>query len=133
MSFNKFKADFLNEFPAMATNTKMMAFINNYERIKVTTSSNFIHNTSDEDNVAETPPTEGGAVRMPFGKYKNFLISDLCKMDAGRQYLTWLYSQSFFDAEKFPVLHKCLSDLGVTKKKAMNHAMRVGRVPAGCV
>lgn len=126
MSFNKFKADFLNEFPAMATNTKIMAFINNYER-------SIIHNTSDEDNVAETPPTEGGAVRMPFGKYKNFLISDLCKMDAGKQYLIWLYSQSFFDAEKFPHLHKCLTDLGISKKKVMNASARATRVPAECV
>ena len=68
---------------------------------------------------------------MPFGKYKSFLISDLYKMDAGKQYLIWLYSQSFFDAEKFPVLHKCLSDLGVTKKKAINANARATKVPVG--
>lgn len=120
MSLDKFKADFLHEFPSMATNTKIMAFINNYESIK----------REDSEAEADADPT---GVRLSFGKYRGFLVSDLCKMDAGKQYLTWLYSQSFFDAEKFPQLHKCLSDLGVTKKKAMNANARVARVPAGCV
>lgn len=121
MSFNKFKADFFDQFPGLATNKEISSFINSY----------VIEQVKNEADEAETPPTEAGAVRMPFGKYKSFLISDLYKMDAGKQYLIWLYSQSFFDAEKFPVLHKCLTDLGVSKKKVMNNAMRVARVPVG--
>lgn len=117
-SFDKFKEDFFDEFPALYEDERIKSYVYNYKLIKPECRSR-----------SQSPdPKEA---RLTFGKYKGFLVADLYKMDAGKQYLTWLYSQSFFDAEKFPLLHKSLTELGTVKKKAMNATARATFQPLG--
>jgi len=52
--------------------------------------------------------------KLTFGKYKNFKISELVKIEKGRSYLEWLLSQSWF-VEKNEDLVAEIERLGVKK------------------
>jgi hypothetical protein len=58
--------------------------------------------------------------KLSFGKYKGMKPAELIKTEAGHSYLTWLFSQSYFTADKFGDLYETLESLGIKKKKDLN-------------
>lgn len=89
------------QFPEL--DTKVSEFINTYI-----------------DDIKEKKKELRNDGKLSFGKYKGFYPKELAETEAGRNYLTWLFSQEYFTQDKFGDLYDTLVELGIKKKKDSN-------------
>lgn len=59
---------------------------------------------------------------LTFGKYKNYTVKELSLTMKGKDYLSWLLSQTWCTEDKFAYIHEECAKYKISKKKSMSRA-----------